>query len=149
MFLKKHPKKFFSPVEQEKIVREIIWAEEKTSGEIRVHLDRHAGKDILQKAQSIFFRLGMEKTRHRNGVLIYLATDQRKFAILGDEGIHRVLPEGAWEGIKNAMQKHFHEGQFCEGICLAIRQVGEKLHTHFPAEEGPHDELPNEVTESE
>jgi len=93
MFLKKHPQKFFTEEEQKKIVEEIRKAEEQTSGEIRVHLDRHSGGDVLKKAQKIFYQLGMAHTKERNGVLIYLATDHRKFAIVGDERIHRVVPE--------------------------------------------------------
>jgi uncharacterized membrane protein len=56
----------------------------------------------------------MTRTRHRNGVLIYLATEHRKFAILGDEGIHRVVPENYWEDVKEEMQKNFREGRICE-----------------------------------
>ena len=149
MAWKKHPRKFFNEQEQKRITEEIRKAEERTSGEIRVHLDRHAGEDTLKKAQDIFLRIGMTKTQHRNGVLIYLATDQRKFAILGDEGMHRVVPEKFWEEIRNEMEKHFREGRFLEGICLGIHQIGEKLKTHFPPEKGPPNEMPNEITESE
>lgn len=147
MILKKHPKKFFSPEEQRQIVHEIIQAEKKTTAEIRVHLDRHAGKDVMKKAEEIFFRLGMNQTKHRNGILIYLATDQRKFAVLGDEGIHRLVPEGYWEGLKDEMQQFFKESRYGEGLCLGIRRMGDKLENHFPAERGEPNELPNEVSE--
>jgi uncharacterized membrane protein len=148
MFFKKHPKKFFTEDEQKRIVEEIHRAEERTSGEIRVHLDRHSGKDTLQKAQRIFIQLGMNRTKHRNGVLIYLASDHRKFAILGDEGIHRVVPENYWEDVKDEMQKHFREGKFLAGLCLGIQRVGEKLQAYFPVEKGDVDELPDEISES-
>ena len=85
--------------------------------------------------------------QNRNGILIYLATDQRKFAILGDEGIHRLVPEGYWEGLKDEMQKFFKEGRLGEGLCLGIRRMGDKLENHFPAEGGKPNELPNEVSE--
>jgi uncharacterized membrane protein len=148
MFFKKHPKKFFTEDEQRRIVEEIRKAEERTSGEIRVHLDRHSGKDVLKKAQRIFIQLGMTRTKHRNGVLIYLATDHRKFAILGDEGIHRVVPENYWADVKDEMQKHFREGKFLAGLCLGIQRVGEKLQAYFPPEKGDVDELPDEISES-
>ena len=149
MFWKKHPKEFFTKQEQERILTEIRRAEERTSGEIRVHLDRHSGKDTLEKARSIFARLGMTRTKERNGVLIYVATDHRKFAIVGDEGIHRVVPEKYWEEVKEKMQKHFREGNFCEGLCLSIREVGEKLQTHFPRAKMDVNELPDEISEGE
>jgi uncharacterized membrane protein len=147
MFLKKHPKKFFTEDEQKKIVEEIRRAEERTSGEIRVHLDRHSGEDVLKKAEKIFYQLGMARTKHRNGVLIYLATDHRKFAVVGDEGIHRVVPENYWEDVREEMQKHFREGKFLAGICRAIQQIGEKLQAHFPVEKADANELPNEISE--
>ena len=149
MFFKRHPKKFFSEDEQKRIVEEIHKAEERTSGEIRVHLDRHSGGDALKKAQKIFYQLGMARTKHRNGVLIYLATDHRKFAVVGDEGIHRVVPENYWEDVREEMQKHFREGKFLAGICRAIQQIGEKLQAHFPAEKADANELPDEISEKE
>ncbi|MCX5913193.1 MAG: TPM domain-containing protein, partial [Deltaproteobacteria bacterium] len=136
MFWKRHPKKYFSSEEQQRIGDEIRRAEDRTSGEIRVHLDCCAKADALEKAKQIFVRLGMTKTRQRNGVLIYLATDHKKFAILGDEGIHRVVPEDYWETVKDKMQEHFRQGKISEGICLGVREVGEKLKVNFPFEKG-------------
>ena len=149
MFLKKHPKKFFTEDEQKKIVEEIHKAEEQTSGEIRVHLGRHSGGNVLKKAQKIFYQLGMAHTKHRNGVLIYLATDHRKFAIVGDEGIHRVVPENYWEEVKEEMQKHFREEKFLAGVCRAIHKIGEILQVHFPAEKAGPNELADEISEGE
>jgi uncharacterized membrane protein len=149
LLFKRHPKKFFSEDEQKKIVEEIRQAEERTSGEIRVHLDRHSGGDVLKKAQKIFYQLGMARTKERNGVLIYVATDHRKFAIVGDEGIHRVVSENYWEEVKEEMQKHFREERFLAGLCRAIQQIGEKLQAHFPAEKTGANELPDEISKGE
>jgi uncharacterized membrane protein len=147
MLFKKHPKKFFSPEEQERIVEEIRKAEDRTSGEIRVHLDRYSRETPVERAQRIFHQLGMTRTKARNGVLIYLATEDRKFAILGDEGIHRVVPEGYWEEVKEKMQKQIRDGRICEGICLGIREIGEKLKTYFPVEKNDRNELPDSISE--
>jgi uncharacterized membrane protein len=148
MFWKRHPKKFFTTEEQERIIEEIRLAEKQTSGEIRIYLDRRSGKDVLKKAEIVFGRLEMTRTQHRNGVLIYLATDHRKFAILGDEGIHRVVPEDYWDDVKEEMQRYFRGGKFCEGICWGVRQVGEKLQAYFPKGKDDRDELPNTISES-
>jgi uncharacterized membrane protein len=149
MLFKKHPKAFFTSEEQERIVEEIRKAEECTSGEIRIHLDRHAKGDPLEKAKKIFSRLGMNRTKLRNGVLIYLATDHRKFAIVGDDGIHRVVPEKFWEEVKEKMQKHFRQGEFEKGMRLAIHAIGNELKTYFTVQACDKDELPNEISESE
>ncbi|MBP1712544.1 MAG: hypothetical protein H6Q42_747 [Deltaproteobacteria bacterium] len=147
MFWKKHPKKFFTSEEQRRIVDEIQRAEDRTSGEIRVYLDCCTPADVVGKARQIFVKLGMTKTRHRNGVLIYLATDHKKFAILGDEGIHQVVPGDYWKTVKDKMQKHFRQGRFSEGICLGVREIGEKLKVHFPFEKGDVNELPDQISE--
>jgi uncharacterized membrane protein len=149
MFWTRHPRNFFSPEEQERIVEEIRKAEERTSGEIRIHLDRCSKEEALEKAKRIFRQLGMTRTKHRNGVLIYLATRHRKFGIVGDEGIQRVVPENYWEDVKEKMQESFREGRFLEGICLGIREVGEKLKVHFPAEKGDPNALPDTISEGE
>jgi len=147
MFWKKHPKKFFTDEEQARILDEIRKAEKRTSGEIRVHLDCCAREETMEKARKVFIRLGMARTEQRNGVLVYLATEHRKFAILGDEGIHRAVPENYWDGVREMMEKHFRDGRFCEGICLGIREIGEKLKTHFPVETDDRNELPDAISE--
>ena len=147
MFFKRHPKKFFSIEEKERIVEEIRKAEARTSGEIRVHLDCCSREMPLEKAKKVFHRLGMPRTKARNGVLIYLATEDRRFAILGDEGIHRVVPENYWEDVKEKMQKQFREGRLCEGVCLGIREIGEKLKVHFPVQPDDRNELPDTISE--
>jgi uncharacterized membrane protein len=147
VFWKRHPKKFFDPEEQRRIVEEIRKAEDRTSGEIRVHLDCCAKEDVLEKAKQVFVKLGMAKTQQRNGVLIYLATDHKKFAILGDEGIHRVVPENYWETVKDIMQEKFRQGEISEGVCLGVREIGEKLKAYFPFEKGDVNELPDQISE--
>lgn len=144
---KGHPKHFFSREEQETIVKEIIEAEKKTSGEIRVHLNRFCGKDVMEKAKEVFFRLGMHRTENRNGILIYIATAERRFAILGDQGIHGHLTNAYWNHLRDEMQVFFREGRFLEGLCFAIRKIGAELQKHFPAAPQDVNELPNQVSE--
>ncbi len=128
---------------------EIRKAERKTSGEIRVHLDCCLREEPLEKARKIFRRLRMTRTKHRNGVLIYLATEHRKFAILGDDGIDQVVPDNFWEETKDLMQRHFRRGRFAEGVCEGIREIGDKLKVHFPAEEDDKNELPDTIDEED
>ena len=95
---------FISIPDQGRVVDAIGDAEKMTSGEIRVHLTPECGTDVMRDAIKTFNRLKMYKTRHRNGVLIYMAFESRKFAILGDSGINAVVPEDYWE---NEKEKHF------------------------------------------
>ena len=128
-----NPKKFFSADEQKRILEAIEKAEDHTSGEIRLHLEgRCPTEEPLDHAKELFFQLEMDKTAQRNGVLIYLATASHRFAILGDEGIHRVVPENFWEDVKELMVSHFREDDFGQGMVEGIARIGEKAPRIFP-----------------
>lgn len=121
-------------------------AENNTSGEIRVHVEVGAQAPALAVAQRIFRELGMDKTKDRNGILILLAVDRREFAIVGDEGIDKVVSEDFWDSERDMMRQHFRQGDFASGISLAIQQVGAKLKQFFPHQEDDVNELPDEIS---
>ncbi len=123
---------FLDKSEQERIVDAIGLAEKNTSGEIRVHIESRCTINPYERAVEVFFMLGMDKTAARNGVLIYVAVDDHKLAIIGDEGINNVVPENFWEDALNDLRLHFSMSQFTEGIEKAIGRVGEKLKHYFP-----------------
>jgi uncharacterized membrane protein len=137
-------KSFLSEAGRRRVVDAIAAAEEGTSGEIRVHIEARSGKDALERARVVFDRLGMADTARRNGVLIYVATADHQFAIVGDEGIHREVGDGYWEAIRDRMEARFRTGEFAEGLCEAVARVGEVLRSAFPAEAGDVNELSNE-----
>ena len=138
--------KFFNREEEEQIIAAIQQAESCTSGELRVHVDYKSKGDVMKEAWRVFQRLGMQKTAERNGVLILIAPDQKQFAIIGDEGINQRVPENFWAEERNLMQSHFKQGQFCNGICLVIEQVGRKLQEFFPHQIDDVNELPDEIS---
>ncbi|MGQ9780601.1 MAG: TPM domain-containing protein [Bacillota bacterium] len=144
-----HPHHFFSREEKKRIVEAIAAAEAETSGEIRVHVEGSCGGDPLARARQVFAALGMDRTAARNGVLIYLAVRDRRFAVIGDEGIDRVVPEGFWEETKDVMEGYFREGRFVEGILHGIASVGAHLAAYFPRQPGDINELPDEPSEGE
>lgn len=123
---------FFTREQQEAIVRAIGEAEHATSGEIRVHIETSCKADILDKAAWLFRKVGMQKTADRNGVLIYLALKERKFAIIGDTGINSVVPLGFWDNIRDHMKQRFTENLFTEGLTEGIIMAGTQLKEHFP-----------------
>ena len=133
---------------KKEIVTAIVEAEKQTSGEIRVHVKAHCRGQALEEAKKIFSRLGMHRTRRRNGVLIFVAFQSKKFAILGDEGIHRHAGDSFWNQTRDAMASHFSKGRFREGVVAGVRSVGGKLARHFPADQRKIDELLDTVTES-
>ncbi len=141
-----NPKKFFIKEEQASIVQAIAEAEKETSGEIRVHLTDTFKGDVLDAAAHIFKKLKMHKTELRNGVLIYLAITDRKFAIIGDVGIHSKVPEGSWHRIKEHMTVHFLNNEFAAGLKEGVTQTGHLLKKYFPSLPDNKNELSNELS---
>jgi Predicted membrane protein len=137
----------FSEKEKKAIVNAIKAAELNTSGEIRVHIEAHCKeKNVLDRAANVFTVLEMHKTELRNGVLFYLATADRKFAIIGDAGINKKVPNDFWKCIKDGMASKFRDGLFTDGLAEGILLAGEQLKTHFPRANDDVNELPDEIS---
>src|SRR5205085_488704 len=137
---------FLAQLDQKRIVDAISEAESRTSGEIRVHVQPKAGDDIRNVAERTFERLGMTKTNLRNGVLLFIASEENKFVILGDKGIDDVVPAGFWNEIAAKLTIRFKAGELTEGIVDAITAAGEQLRIYFPHEADDVDELSNDVS---
>jgi uncharacterized membrane protein len=141
-------REFLTKLEHDRIVATIREAESKTSGEIRVFIQR--GKlniDPVIVAQKKFQRLGMHKTRDRNAVLIFVAPRASKFAVVGDKRIHEKCGEQFWQRIVDGMRVHFQNEKFSRALVEAINEVGKVLATHFPRTAADANELPDEVAE--
>lgn len=137
---------FLSPEQEKAIVAAIVDAEKTTSGEIRVHLEAHYNGVHFERAKSLFHSLKMDNTKEENGVLIYVAVLDKKFVILGDAGINKVVPPNFWNSTKDLMTKHFKREQFTAGIIAGIKEAGVQLATHFPWDTNDTNELSNEVS---
>jgi len=137
---------FFTPEQQEVIVRAIGEAEHSTSGEIRIHVETSCKANVLDEAGWLFKKAGMDKTADRNGILIYLALKERSFAIIGDTGINAVVPPGFWDSIRDLMQQRFSEGRFAEGLAEGVLMAGEKLKEQFPVAIDDVNELPDAIS---
>ena len=132
--------------EDRRVVEAIKQAELNTSGEIKVHIENHCRGDVEKRSLMVFNKLKLNKTQLRNGVLIYLAVRDHKFAILGDEGINNVVEEGFWNDVKDLMLSHFREGRFADGLEQGIMRCGEKIKTHFPYQSDDVNEIPDEIS---
>ncbi len=139
--------KLFSPEEKAQITAAIQLAETRTSGEIQVHIENHCKGDVLDRAAEVFETLKMYQTKDRNGVLIYLAILDHKFAVLGDKGINSVVPVDFWESTKDLMATNFRQGKFTQGLIEGIHLAGDQLGTHFPYDQtGDKNELSDDVS---
>ncbi len=137
---------YFSEEDKARI-SDVIWeAENKTSGEIRVYFERHTKKLAPEeRALQIFHKLKMDHTELQNGVLFYIAFDDKKYAVIGDKGIHEKVKDEFWLRISEAMKAHFKKEEFIEGLSAGIREVGERLKTYFPIQADDINELPDEI----
>lgn len=146
MFGKRHDYAPFDKQACKQIADSIAEAEKLTSGEIHVHVAKHSRENVMESATLAFESLGMTKTRFRNGVLLFFATKDRKFAIIGDKGINDIVGQGFWDDAVSLITNGFASGSPIDAVCEAIRLCGSKLSANFPSEENEEDELPNEVS---
>lgn len=137
---------FLNKEQEQRVINAIQKAEKKTSGEIRVHFERNTKKDALIRAEEVFYGLEMDKTNFRNGILFYVAVDDHQFAIVGDEGIDKVVPDDFWESIKDEVLSEFSNGDHARGLELGILHTGEKLKEFFPVADDDDNELSDEIS---
>lgn len=140
--------KFLSELDHERIVKAIKEVEAKTSGEVRVYIQR--GKfqeEALARAQKKFLELGMQKTRERNAVLIFVAPREQKFAVVGDEGIHQKCGAQFWQELVEKMRRHFQQEEFTDALVEAMESTGQLLARYFPKSSDRGNELSDEIVE--
>ncbi|MDI1257251.1 MAG: TPM domain-containing protein [Flavobacterium sp.] len=140
---------FLTKEEEQEIIEAIRLAEKETSGEIRVHIEKTTSVAAFDRATEVFNLLKMDETALKNGVLIYLAVDDKAFVICGDKGINDIVGADFWDSTKEIMATHFKKGDFKQGLIDGILRAGAALQKHFPCEDDDIDELSNEISKGE
>jgi len=138
--------KYFTEENKLQIANAIRAAETNTSGEIRIHIEKHCREEVLDRAAYWFEKLEMHKTELRNGVLFYLAIEDQKFAILGDAGINQKVPADFWQETKEVVISKFKDGGFADGLAAGVLMAGEQLKANFPHKTGDVNELSNDIS---
>ena len=153
----RHPtwaQRFLSEPDFDAIAEAIKAAESRTSAEIRVHLERRVPRrllrgrhDALARAQHVFRRLGMHRTAERHGVLIYVAVEERRLAVVGDEGIHGRVGDLHWNEVRDLMIEILREnGPPRRALERAIEALGRALAEHYPRRPDDWNELSDKVS---
>lgn len=137
---------FLTKIEEQEIVEAIRLAEKNTSGEIRVHLEAHTDLDAFDRAAEVFEFLHMSNTKQSNGVLIYIAVEDRTLVIMGDKGINDVVAPDFWESTKNLIINHFKAGDMKQGLVDGVLKAGEQLKKYFPYNNKDLNELPDDIS---
>ena len=137
---------FLTQAEEQAVVEAIRLAEMATSGEIRVHIEKTTSIAVFDRALEVFHFLKMNETHLKNGVLIYVAVQDKNFVICGDQGINDLVPADFWESTKEVMATHFKNSNFKQGLVDGITIAGEQLKKYFPYEGNDTNELSNEIS---
>ncbi|MCX7552073.1 TPM domain-containing protein [Xanthomarina sp. F2636L] len=137
---------FLTAQEEQEIVNAIRKAEKNTSGEIRVHLEKSSKIDVFDRAMEVFHYLKMDNTKEQNGVLIYVAVEDKTFVIFGDKGINDIVGKDFWTSTKDVIQAQFKSGNFKQGLVDGILKAGVVLEKHFPWQHNDINELPNDIS---
>lgn len=137
---------FLTQEEEQEIIEAIRIAESTTSGEIRIHLEAHSKIDAFNRTLELFHLLKMDNTKEQNGVLIYVAVEDKTFVIYGDKGINDVVSDDFWDKTKNVMQEHFKKGNFKQGLIEGVLSAGKELSTYFPWDTTDENELPDNIS---
>jgi uncharacterized membrane protein len=139
-------RKLMRTVDVERVKAAIAEAERQTSGEVRVSVSRFFWGSVSHAARLAFARLGMSRTKDRNGILFFIVPARKRFAVLGDEGIHAKVGQEFWECLAGLMSARFKRGEFTEGLVEAIGEAGRELAAHFPYDAATDvNELPDDV----
>lgn len=140
---------FLNKEQEKKVIAAIAEAENNTSAEIRVHIEERCKKDPLEQAAKVFHKLGMSQTELKNGVVIYVATEDKKAAVFGGKGINEHVDDNYWNDVLNIIISHFKEANFAEGLAKAVETVGKKLTEFFPVQAGDVNELSDDISYGE
>jgi uncharacterized membrane protein len=138
---------FLSATQEQAIIEAIRTAELLTSGEIRVHLESTCDDPII-RAQELFHLLKMDNTKEENGILFYVAVDDKKFALIGDQGIHDRVGDDFWKSVRDVVLSRFRESEFQKGLVEGIELVGKKLAVYFPWDINDINELSDQISVS-
>ncbi len=139
-------KKLLSAEQEARLVKAINVAESFTSGEVRVHIEKNHKGDPLTAAQKQFEKLNMQNTKDKNGILFYLAHNNKTFAVWGDEGIHQKVTDEFWKSISDTAISYFKKQDYITGLEKAVELCGQKLKEYFPLQSDDKNELPNQIS---
>ncbi|TND07699.1 MAG: hypothetical protein FD123_3018 [Bacteroidetes bacterium] len=139
-------KSLFTEAQQKALLDAIAAAEQKTSGEVTLHIDNFCWGDPYKRALLLFRKLNLHETKQRNGVLLYVAIRSHKLALVADEGIYKKVSADYWDGILDLLKTHFKKQEYHAGLCQAIHSIGEQLRGQFPVSAENKNETPDTIS---
>jgi putative membrane protein len=83
-------------------------------------------------AEAAFHRYGLAKALDDNGVLIFVALEERQVVVLAGAGIHALVGDEAWTGVRDRLLERAAMGDLAGGFEAAIAEAGAVLKAHHP-----------------
>lgn len=119
-------------------------AEQRTSAEIVVSIAPFFLGRVWPAARRAFARLGVARTRARNGILVFVVPSRRQVVVLADEGALARLPPEIWRDAAERIAAAFAHGQGTAGLVEAIDFLARASSMPFPRQPTDINELPDQ-----
>lgn len=130
-----------SAADRTRISEAIAAAETGHRGEIVVHVELRC-LDALKRAARLYGTLGVGRTKDHTGVLLYVASANRRAAVWAGTGVTEGDKLATWKPVFAAL-----EGKpLVDGVCAAVAAIGKVLATHAGGADTHGNELPDGVT---
>jgi uncharacterized membrane protein len=88
----------------------------------------------------------MHRTAQRHGVLLYLAVEDHRLAVVGDRGIHERVGQAYWRALAASIAARLHGAPPADAILDGVGKIGRTLARHFPRRPDDRNELSDEVS---
>ncbi len=98
-------------------------------------------------AREQFHALGLDQTRGRTGILLFVSVAERYVEILADRGIDEKVAPGTWKQIVADFTQQVRAGKIADGFVGALTACGTQLISHFPRAAEDRNELPDVLIE--
>jgi putative membrane protein len=104
-------------------------------------------EEVEEAALTSFYRSGLNNTRDRTGILIFISVFERMAYVLADEGINAKVDTAVWQEVVNLVVEGIKQRRQADGICRAVQRCGQLIQEHFPIKSDDTDELDNLIVE--
>jgi uncharacterized membrane protein len=134
----------------DRIAKAVAASEAGHGAEIRVAIETRIGllsllngQSARKRAEEVFSQLRVWDTEANNGVLIYVLLAERRFEIVADRAISRVVPQDEWEGLCREMGELLCSGRQEAAVVRGIEVIGTRFAALFPRSSNDVNELPD------
>ena len=119
------------------IIKRVAWLK-------RIFISRkEMEEEVNEAALTSFYREGLNRTRDKTGILVFISVLERRVCVLADEGINKKVHEGQWDEMVAMIIDGIKHKRQAEAVCDAIEKMAALLKEHFPVREDDRDELEN------